>query len=77
MVGHPARTMLRVNDVDASSQLATEEHGVLAKVTIMTMHSGMMVVQAERRRVPTAPAELELQWMDDDVLNILDHDSML
>ena len=43
----------------------------------MTMQSGMMVVHAERRRAPTAPAEPELQWVDDDVLNLLDHDSML
>ena len=69
--------MLRVDDVAASSQLATEERGTLAEATLMTMHFGMMVVQSERRRAPTAPAELELHWVDNDVLNLLDHDSML
>ena len=36
----------------------------------------MMVVQAERRREPNALAEPELQWVTDDVLNILDHDTV-
>ena len=69
--------MLRVDDVAASSQLEVEEHGALAEATLMTIHSCMMVVQAESRRAPTAPTEPELQWVDDDVLNLLDHDSML
>ena len=43
----------------------------------MTMHGTMMAVQEERRRAPTAPIETELQWVDDDVLNLLDHNSML
>ena len=43
----------------------------------MTMHGTMMVVQEERSRASTAPTETKLQWVDDDVLKILDHDSML
>ena len=30
-----------------------------------------------RNRAPTAPADPELQWVDDDVLNLLDHDSIM
>ena len=44
LVGRHTRTILRVNDVAASSQLATKEHGALAEATLMPMHSGMMVV---------------------------------
>ena len=55
----------------------TEERSTLAEATLMTMHSGMMVVQEESRRAPTTPVEPELQWVDDDVLNLLDHESML
>ena len=44
LVGLPAMTMLRVDDVAASSQLVTEERGALVEATLMTMHSGMMVV---------------------------------
>ena len=43
----------------------------------MAMHGTMMAVQEERRRAPTTPAYPELQWVADDVLNILDHDTML
>ena len=52
--------MLRTDDVAGSSQLATEECSALVEATLMIMHSGMMVVQAERRRAPTAPTEPEL-----------------
>ena len=43
----------------------------------MTMHGTMMAVQEERRRAPTIPTEPELQWVANDVLNILDHDKVL
>ena len=49
----------------------------MAEETQMTMHGTMMVVQAEKRIAPTAPADPELQWVADDVLNILDHDTVL
>ena len=77
LVGHPAKTTLRTDDVAESSQQATKERSALAKVTHMEMHGTMMAVQAKRRRAPTAPAEPELQWVVDDVLNILDHDTVL
>ena len=59
LVGHLARTMIRVDDVAASSQLATEEHGALAEATLMTMHS-RIIVQVRRCKAPTAPTEPEL-----------------
>ena len=78
MVGHPARTMLRKDDVVESSQLVTGEHSALAEVTCMEMHGTMMdVLQAERSRAPIAPAKPELQWVSNDVLNILDHDTVM
>ena len=43
----------------------------------MQMHGTMMAVQEERCRAPTAPVEPELQWVGGDVLNILDHDTIL
>ena len=44
LVGLPAKTMLRTDDVDESSHLETEEHSALAKVTCMEMHGTIMVV---------------------------------
>ena len=49
----------------------------MSEATLMTMYSGMMVMQTEIRRAPTTPAEPELQWVADDVLNILDHKTLL
>ena len=43
----------------------------------MTMHGTMMAMQAERHRAPTAPAEPEIQWVTDDVLNVLDHNTLM
>ena len=77
LVGDPAKTMLRIYDVAESSQLATKEGSALAQATHMEMHGTMMDVQEERRRAPTALAEIELQWVADDVLNILDHNTLL
>ena len=69
--------MLRTYDVAKSSQLANGEHSALTKATQMTMDGTMMAVHAERRIAPTAPTDPELQWVANDVLNILDHDTML
>ena len=69
--------MLRIADVAGSSQLAYEEWSSLAEATCMMMHGTMMAVQEERHRAPAAPPEHELQWVVDDVLNILDHDTVL
>ena len=77
LVGHPPKTMLRIDDVDESSKLATEERSALADVTHMTMHGTMIAVEVERHRASTAPAEPNLQWVSDDVLKILDHHTML
>ena len=49
----------------------------MAEVTRMAMHGTMIAMEEERRRAPTTHAELELQWVANDVLNILDHDTML
>ena len=57
---HPAKTMLRTDDVARSSQLAYEEWSALAEVTRMTMHGTMMVVHVERHRAPIAHAEPEI-----------------
>ena len=37
----------------------------------MAIHGAMMVVQAERARPPTAPTDPKLQWVDDDVICLL------
>ena len=44
LVGHLSRTMLRIDDVGESSQLATKEHSALGEATHMTMHGTMMAV---------------------------------
>ena len=36
-----------------------------------------MVVQAERSRPPTAPTETDFQWVDNDIIHILDHDTLV
>ena len=77
MVGHPTRTMLRIDDVAGSSQLAYEECSALAEATCMTMHGTMIPVHAERHRAPTTLAEPEIQWVTNDFLNVLDHDTLL
>ena len=69
--------MLRTDDVAGSSQLVYEEQNALAEATHMTMYGTMMAMQEERRRSRTAPIEHELQWVADDVLNILDHDTVM
>ena len=43
----------------------------------MTMQSTMMIVQAERSRPPTTPTETDLQWVDSDIIHILDHDTLV
>ena len=77
LVGHPARTMLRTDDVVGSSQLAYEERSALAEVTCMTMHGTMIAMQVERHRAPTAPVEPEIQRMTNDFLNVFDRDTLL
>lgn len=72
MVGIPSRTLLRTEDVGDQSQLATEERSSLAHATSMAIHGAMMAVQAERARPPTAPTDPELRWLDDDVIRLLD-----
>ena len=69
--------MLRIDDVAKASRLATEELSALAEETHMAMHGTMMVVHAERCRAPTPPTEPELQWVANDVLNIIDHDTVI
>ena len=71
-VGIPNRTLLRTEDVDDQSQLATEERSSLAHATSMAIHGALMAVQAERGRAPTAPTNPELRWVDDDVIHLLD-----
>ena len=77
LVGRPSRTVLRKNDVVESSQLAIEEQSALAKETRMTMHGTMMAMQEERCIAPTAPAYPELQWVSNDFINIIDHNTVL
>ena len=77
LVGLPSRTVLRTDDVAESSQLEIEEQSAFTEVTHMTMHGTMMVVQEERRRAPTAPTEPKLQWVSTDIINIIDHDTVL
>ena len=72
MVGIPRRTLLRTEDVVDQSQLATEERSSLAQATQMAIHGTFMAVQEERARPPTAPTDPELQWVDDDVICLLD-----
>ena len=43
----------------------------------MTMHGTMMVVHAERSRAPTAPTEPKLKLVDDDIICLLDHDTVV
>ena len=50
LVVFPCRTMLRIDDVVESSQLAIEERSALEEVTHMEMHGTMMVVQEESNR---------------------------
>ena len=69
--------MLRIDNVAESSQLVTKERGALADVTRMALDGTMMAVQEERHREPTAPMEPKLQWVIYDVLNIIDHNTML
>ena len=38
----------------------------------MAIHGTFMAVQAERARPPTAPTDPELKWVDDDVIRLLD-----
>jgi len=71
LVGIPSRTLLRTEDVVDQSQLATEERSSLAQATRMAIHGALMVVQAERARPPTAPTDPELRWLDDDVIRLL------
>ena len=77
MVGHPNRTFLRTHDVAESSQVAIDERSALVEAARMTMHGTMMVMQEERCREPIAPTDPELQWLDDDILHILDHETVL
>ena len=72
MVGIPSRTFLRIEDVVDQSQLATEEQSSLAQATQMAIHGTFMAVQEERARPPTAHADPELKWVDDDVIHLLD-----
>ena len=77
LVGHPARNMLRIDDVVESSQLAIEERSALEEPTHMEMYGTMMVVHAEGCRAPTPPTDPELQWVANDVLKIFYHDTVL
>ena len=72
LVGIPSRSLLRTEDVGNQSQLATEERSSLAQATYMAIHGTLMVVQAERVRPATAPTNPELKWVDDDVIRLLD-----
>ena len=72
-----SRTMLRIDDVAKSSQLATKERGALVDATRMALHGTMMAVQEERHKEPTAPMEPKLQWVVNNFLNIIDHNTML
>ena len=38
----------------------------------MEIHGTFMAVQAERARPPTTPIDPELKWVDDDVIRLLD-----
>ena len=49
----------------------------MEKETRMTMHGTMMAVQEERHREPTSPAEPEIQWVTNDVLNILVRETLM
>ena len=72
LVGIPSRTLLRTEDVDDQSQVATEERSSLAQATRMAIHGTLMAVQAERVKTPTTPTDPELKWVDDDVICLLD-----
>ena len=41
------------------------------------MYGNMMVVLEERGRAPTARTEPKLQWVDDDIIPLLNHDTVL
>ena len=43
----------------------------------MAIHGALMVVQEERARPPTAPTYPELRWLDDDVIYLLDPQTLV
>ena len=77
MVGLPIRIVIRIDDVAESSQLVLEERTALAEAAQKTLHGTMMVVQKERQRTLTSPTNPQLQWVDDEIICILDHDTVL
>ena len=42
----------------------------------MAIHGTLMVAQAERGRAPTAPTDPEIQWLGDDVIRLLDSQTL-
>lgn len=67
-------TVIRLVDVAQSSQMATEARHDIAESLFTAMGSAVVVVhgKASRPPPPPAPAQPEIEWVDDDLLRILD-----